>query len=101
MEPYTSLALVFVAVGLALLAAIAHLARLVRRHRRSLGKLLKLAKSNLGPLQLPAAAWPTLTKGGIMRLYFSGNWFGQPVQEDFGAAQTGCKPFSFKITAHD
>ncbi len=101
MEPYTSLALVFVAVGLALLAAIAHLARLVRRHRRSLGELLKLAKSNLGPLQLPAAAWPTLTKGGIMRLYFSGNWFGQPVQEDFGAAQTGCKPFSFKITAHD
>lgn len=101
MEPYTSLALVFVAVGLALLAAIAHLARLVRRHRRSLGELLQLAKSNLGPLQLPAVAWPTLTKGGIMRLYFSGNWFGQPVQEDFGAAQTGCKPFSFKITAHD
>jgi signal transduction histidine kinase len=101
MEPYTDLPIVLVAVGLALLGTIAYLARLVRRHRRSLGALLKLAKINLDPLQLPAASWPTLAGGGIIRLHFSGNWFGQPVQGEFGETQAGGKPFTFTITAHD
>ncbi len=101
MEPYTDLPIVLVAAGMALLATIAYLARLVRRHRRSLGALLKLAKINLDPLQLPAASWPTLAGGGIIRLHFSGNWFGQPVQGEFGETQAGGKPFTFTITAHD
>ena len=101
MEPYTDLPIVLVAAGMALLATIAYLARLVRRHRRSLGALLKLAKINLDPLQLPAASWPTLAEGGIIRLYFSGNWFGQSVQGEFGETHAGSKPFCFTIAAHD
>jgi len=99
MTPYSSLALIFVAAGLAQLAAIAYLARLVRQHRRSLGALLKLAQTNLDPLQLPAAAWPALADGGIKRLDFAGNWFGQPVQGSFGAAQNHSRPFAFKVTS--
>ncbi len=94
------LSLIFIVAGLALLAAVAYLMRLVRRHRRSLGELLKLAQTSLAPLELPAAAWPALADGGIKRLDYSGDWFGQPVQGSFGAAQddrTTC-PFSFKIT---
>jgi signal transduction histidine kinase len=101
MEPYINLSLVFVAAGLALLATIAYLARLVRRHRRSLGALLKLAQISPDPLQLPDAAWPTLVEGGIDRLYFAGNWFGQPVTGAFGETNTHGKPFTFDITAHD
>ncbi|MDD4928607.1 MAG: hypothetical protein PHP85_04940 [Gallionella sp.] len=98
MTPYISLSLVFLAAGLALLAAIAYLARLVRRHRRALGALLKLAQHNHPPLQLPAAAWPALADGGIKRLEFSGNWFGQAVQGSFGDAHNACHPFTFKVT---
>lgn len=101
MTPYLILSLIFIAVGLALLAAVAYLARLVRRHRRSLSALLKLAKSDLEPLQLPAAAWPALTDGGIKRLDFSGRWFGQTVQGTFGAATDDSRPFHFKISAND
>lgn len=101
MTPYLILSLIFVAVGLALLAAVAYLARLVRRHRRSLSALLKLAKSELDPLQLPAAAWSALADGGIKRLDFSGRWFGQPVQGTFGTASDDSRPFSFRITAND
>ena len=101
MTPYLILSLIFVAAGLVLLAVVAYLARLVRRHRRALSALLKLAKSDLDPLQLPAAAWPALADGGIKRLDFSGRWFGQPVQDTFGATPDTSRPFSFKITASD
>jgi signal transduction histidine kinase len=103
MTPYPSLPLIFVATGVALLAAAAYLTRLVRRHRRSLGSLLKLAKIGLDPLQIPAAAWTALAGGGIRRLDFSGSWFGQPVQGAFGTTQDGRTghPFAFQITAND
>ncbi|MDP1593165.1 MAG: hypothetical protein Q8L80_02865 [Gallionella sp.] len=101
MTPYLILSLILVATGLALLAVVAYLARLVRRHRRSLSTLLKLAKDDLEPLQLPAAAWPALSDGGIKRLDFSGRWFGQPVQGSFGTATDASRPFHFKITAND
>ncbi len=99
MTPYLSLSLIFVATGLVLLAVVAYLARLVRRHRRSLAELLELAKSSLDPLQLPAAAWPALADGGLMRLEYSGFWFGQPVRNSFGAAQDDGIPFAFKVVA--
>ncbi|MFA6204245.1 MAG: hypothetical protein WC710_13795 [Gallionella sp.] len=99
MTPYLSLSLILVAAGLALLVAIAYLARLVRRHRRSLGALLQLAQTNQEPLHLPAEAWPALTAGGIMRLEYSGNWFGQPVQESRGSEHPNRHPFTFNIRA--
>jgi len=101
MTPYLILSLILVATGLVLLAAVAYLARLVRRHRRALSALLKLAKSDLDPLQLPDAAWPALANGGIKWLDFSGRWFGQPVQGTFGASPDTSRPFHFKITAND
>lgn len=103
MTLYSSLPLIFIAAGLALLSAIAYLTRLVRQHRRSLGTLLKLAKTSLDPLQLPAAAWPALADGGIKRLDYSGEWFGQPVQGAFGALHDdrASRPFSFKIVTED
>ncbi|MFA6921597.1 MAG: hypothetical protein WC216_07105 [Gallionella sp.] len=101
MTPYISLSLIFVAAGVAQLAAIAYLARLVRRHRRSLGSLLKLAQTNLDPMQFPAAAWPAPSTGGLIRLDFSGSWFGQQVQDTFGAAQDDGTPFTFKVVAND
>jgi len=101
MTTYPSLPLIFVATGLVLLLAVSYLARLFRRHRHSLSALLELAQSNLDPLQLPAAAWPALAKGGIKRLEYSGNWFGQPVQESFGATREDCapRPFDFSVKA--
>ena len=101
MTLYPAIPLILVAAGIALLAAVAYLARLVRQHRRSLSALLKLAKSDLDPLQLPAAAWPALADGGVKRLDFSGRWFGQPVQGTFGAEPDDSRPFAFKITAND
>lgn len=103
MKPYISLALIFIVAGLVLFGVVGYLARLVRRHRSSLAALLKLTQSGLDPLQLPAQAWPALAGGGVVRLDFSGSWFGQSVQGSFGAAQTGnlTLPFCFEITAND
>lgn len=101
MTPYSSLPLIFVATGLVLLSAVTYLSRLFRCHRRSLSALLKLAQTNLDPLQLPIAAWPALNDGGIKRMEFSGNWFGQPVQGVYGAPAETCaqKSFSFSVIA--
>lgn len=99
MTLYPSLPLILVAAGLILLAVVAYLALLVRRHRRSLGALL--AQINLDPLQLPAAAWPALATGGLARLEYSGNWFGQPVQANLGAAHNGSRPFTFQVFANN
>lgn len=101
MTLYLSLSLIFFVAGIALLAAVAYLARLVMRHRRSLCELLMLAQSGLDPLHLPAAAWPALTDGGIRGLSYSGFWFGQPVQGNFGAAQGNHRPFTFGIIADE
>jgi len=101
MTTYPPLPLIFVAAGLVLLFAVSYLARLFRRHRHSLSALLELAQSNLDPLQLPAAAWPALARGGIKRLEYSGRWFGQPVQDAFGATREDCtpRPFDFHVKA--
>lgn len=98
---YSSLPMLLVAAGLVLLSALAYLARLFRRHRRAISALLELAQTNLDPLQLPAAAWPAMTGGGIKRMEFSGSWFGQPVQGTFGLPPEACAPntFSFSVTA--
>ena len=101
MTLFISLSLILVVAGVVLLAAVAYLARLVRRHRRALGELLKLAQSGIDPLRLPAAAWPALSEGGVIRLEYSGLWFGQPVLGDFGKQQpeNATHPFSFRISA--
>ncbi len=101
MTPYLILSLIFFVAGIVLLAVVAYLALLVRKHRRLLGELLKLAQNDLNPLQLPETAWSALADGGITRLEYSGNWFGQPVQGLFGAIQDGSRPFSFSISAND
>lgn len=93
------LALIFLVSGLALLAAVAYLTFRVITHRALLGRLLKLAQDGIDPLQLPAAAWPILREGGIVRLDYSGWWFGQPVQEHFGSANSTAHPFAFKVIA--
>ncbi len=101
LSSYANLPLIFIAAGLVLLSAVSYLARLFRRHRRSLSALLKLAQSNLDPLQLPAAAWPALAGGGIRKLEYSGVWFGQAVRDSFGAAldHDSPHPFTFSIVA--
>ncbi len=101
MKAYPLLPLLFLAAGLALLAALAYLAQRVRTHRRSLAQLLQLAQSGLDPLQLPAAAWPTLASGGIVKLEYSGLWFGQTVQNSLGTAPNdrARHPFNFNIIA--
>jgi signal transduction histidine kinase len=101
MKAYPLLPLLFLVAGLALLAALAYLAQRVRTHRSSLAKLLQLAQSGLDPLQLPAAAWPTLASGGIVKLEYSGLWFGQAVQNNLGTApnDSASHPFSFNIIA--
>ncbi|MDX8378645.1 MAG: hypothetical protein R8K48_01155 [Gallionella sp.] len=96
----SSLSVIFIAEGLTLLAGVAYLAHWVGRHRRLLDALLKLAIKNRDPLRLPASAWPTLASGGIKRLHFSGTWFGQAVQGNFGAAQVHSQPFTFKVIAN-
>lgn len=101
MTPYISLSLILIAAGLALLAAVGYLARLVRRHRRAIGSLLRLAKQGLEPLELPAAAWPALAAGGIMRLEYSGLWFAQSVRGEFGHKAAQNAPFCFTVAAND
>jgi hypothetical protein len=80
---------------------VAYLAQRVRTHRRSLAQLLQQAKTSIDPLQLPAAAWPALSKGGIARLEYSGLWFGQSVTSSFGVMpnDNALHPFNFNIIA--
>jgi len=84
---------------LILLAVAAYLAHLVRLHRCLLGTLL--AQINLDPLQLPRSAWPALASGGLARLEYSGNWFGQPVQDSLGIAHNDSLPFTFQVLANN
>ena len=99
MSTYNNLALIFLVAGLVLLAAVAYLSQLFRSHQHSLSSLLRMAQSELDPLQLPAAAWPALSQGGIRWLEYSGSWFGQTVQETFGELPHNDKPFTFSVIA--
>ena len=99
MSTYNNLALIFLVAGLVLLGAAAYLSRLFRYHQRSLSTLLRLAQSELDPLQLPAAAWPALSQGGIRLFEYSGSWFGQTVQDTFGTVHHDGTPFTFIVIA--
>lgn len=99
MTLYPALPQILIAAGLILLAVAAYLAHLVRLHRCLLGTLL--AQINLDPLQLPRSAWPALASGGLARLEYSGNWFGQPVQDHLGNANNGSSPFTFQVVANN
>ena len=94
-----ALPLILVATGLVLLGVVAYLAHLVRLHRRSLGSLL--AQINLDPLQLPRTAWPALASGGLARLEYTGNWFGQAVEDNLGDEQNSSPSFTFQVLANN
>ncbi len=98
-----SLVLIFVVAGLTLMAALWRLTKLARRHRQALTALRSSGDAAIdpNPLDLPAAAWPALSKGGIAELVCVGNWFGLPVNQIFGKRQEGNAPFCFEITAND
>lgn len=82
----SSLPLLLVTAGLALLAASLRLTCLARRHRQCMEKLLQLANGKLEPLELPAAAWPLLAEAGWRHLTWEGVWFGQPIAGTQGNA---------------
>ena len=81
----TSLSLVFVVTGLALLITGLMLSRRSRRYRRSMQALLQLGSQNLEPLDIPAAAWPLLIEAGWQQLSLTGDWFGHPVHTELRA----------------
>lgn len=80
-----NLPLVFIAMGLVLLATSLHLNRRARAWRLRLRNLLRLAGEGLEPLELPAVAWPELSGSGWSCLAWQGSWFGQPVSGQMGA----------------
>ena len=82
----SSLPLLLVTAGLALLAASLRLTCLARRHRNCMEKLLQLANGKLEPLELPAAAWPLLAQAGWQHLAWEGVWFGQNIAGTQGNA---------------
>ncbi|MGE5386838.1 MAG: hypothetical protein ACM3SV_13235, partial [Betaproteobacteria bacterium] len=95
-----SLALGFVAVGLALLVAGFHLNRRARAQQRRMQNLLQLASLEIEPLELPAAAWPELAGAGWRYLHWEGSWFGQPVAGELGtppAAGSRAIPLDFEL----
>lgn len=84
------------------MAALWRLTKLARRHRQALAALRASGDTaDATPLELPAAAWPALSKGGIAQLVCQGDWFGSPVHQVFGTTQEGNTPFCFEITASD
>jgi signal transduction histidine kinase len=84
-----TLPLLFLVAGFSLLGAAWYLARLSSQSRRALAALLQSITPQLEPLQLPAAAWPALSQGGIAQLSCTGKWFGQQINLVFG--QTAAK----------
>lgn len=82
----TSLSLVFVVTGLALLITGVTLSWRARRYRRSMQVLLQLGSQNLEPLDIPAAAWPGLVEAGWHHLTLTGDWFGNAVRTELGSA---------------
>lgn len=75
----SSLPLLLVTAGIALLAASFRITWLSRNHRQRMESLLQLAQREIEPLEFPALAWPYLAEAGWQHLAWEGNWFGQPV----------------------
>lgn len=82
----TSLSLAFMVAGLTLLLTALALSRRARRYQCGMQELLQLASSELELLELPAAAWPALQAAGWRTLHWEGDWYGQRVRGDLGAA---------------
>ena len=101
----TSLSLVFLVAGTTLWLTSLGLARRARRYRSGMQALLKLAGSNLEPLEIPGAAWPVLTAAGWLRLSWVGDWYGQPVSGELGQPTAGASrktsTQSFELTSGD
>jgi len=75
--------------ALALLATSLGLSRRARRYRppgvRPMQALLRLGGRGLEPLEMPSAAWPVLQAAGWGHLHLTGDWFGQPVDAEWGS----------------
>lgn len=97
-----TLTLLFLAAGISLMGAVWHLAKLARQHRRTLDALLQTVNLHLDPLELPAAAWPALSQGGVAQLRVNGKWFGQHIEQVYGTLEGG-KPHAlyFLIEVED
>lgn len=80
----SSLPVLLVTAGLALLAAGMRMAQLARHHRRRMENLLRLVPQDIEPLDLPATAWPELAEAGWQGLAWEGHWFGQAVEGTLG-----------------
>jgi len=81
----TSLSLVCLAAGLTLLATSLGLSRRARRYHSGMQALLRLGGRGLEPLEIPSAAWPVLQAAGWGHLHLTGDWFGQPVNAEWGS----------------
>lgn len=93
----TSLSLVCLAAGLTLLATSLGLSRRARRYHNGMQALLRLGGRGLEPLEIPPAAWPVLQAAGWGHLQLTGDWFGQPVDSEWGARSSlGPRPTSKK-----
>ncbi|MDD5058545.1 MAG: hypothetical protein PHQ60_11795 [Sideroxydans sp.] len=102
MTYFDNLAFTFLAAGITLIGAAGYLSRLSNQYRTTLAALLKSINPRLDPLQLPAAAWPALSQGGIAQLTCTGKWFGQPINVVLGSP-TQHKPhtLNFLIEVED
>jgi signal transduction histidine kinase len=101
----TSFGLLLIAVGLALLGASYRISRLARDYRARMEALLDLARKPLDPLDIPAAAWNSLSAAGWQRVCWQGSWFGQPVAGELGTGITASqKPdaaLAFELASGD
>lgn len=84
-----SLSLVFLVAGGTLWLTSLGLARRARRYRAGMQTLLQLASRNLEPLEIPLVAWPVLKGAGWQSLWWSADWYGQPVQGALGLPPDG------------
>lgn len=84
-----SLSLVCLVAGGTLWLTSLGLARRARHYRAGMQTLLQLASRNLEPLEIPLAAWPVLKAAGWQSLWWSADWYGQPVQGALGLSQEG------------
>lgn len=80
----TNLSMMFVVVGVVLLAVSLRVSRRARRYRHAMETLLKLGSQDLDPLDIPPAAWSALALGGWQALAWRGDWFGHPVEGHLG-----------------
>ena len=92
----TSLSLVCLAAGLTLLATSLGLSRRARRYHNGMQALLRLGGRGLEPLEIPPAAWQVLQAAGWGHLQLTGDWFGQPVNSEWGARSSPTRPSSKK-----